>query len=249
MLKLLLVDDEENVRDALVHIVEHFTSGYEVVGTCGDLPGAVGAIVRYQPDVVLLDIEIGKDSAFDIFTHFPKPGFKVIFITAYQQYAIQAFRFSAIDYLLKPVDPDLLEEALNKAKEVIDHEHLSDKIDALLHNVSSTTKKSKKIVLKTTDKIYVVNLEEVMYCEANRSYTTFFLSDKSKIVVSNTLGEYEDLFSDFDFIRIHQSYLLNINYIKRYEKTDGGNVILKDNTSLPVATRKKDHLFSVLKKL
>ncbi len=249
MLKLLIVDDEANVREALTHIVEHFTYGYKLVGTCSNLESAVEAIHHHKPDVVLLDIEIGKDNAFTIFNHFPRPTFKVIFITAYQHYAIQAFRISAIDYLLKPVDPDLLSEALGRAKEMIDQEHLSFKIDCLLQNVSSTSKKTKKVVLKTADKIHVVNLEEIMYCEAHRGYTTFYLTDKTRIVVSSTLGEYEDMFNAFDFIRIHQSYLLNIGYIKRYEKIDGGAVILKDNTSLPVATRKKDHLLEMLKNL
>jgi two-component system LytT family response regulator len=249
MLKLLIVDDEANVREALSHIILNFTHGYKLIGACADIAGAVKAINEGHPDIVLLDIEVGELNAFTIFNHFPKPAFKIIFITAYQDYAIQAFRFSAVDYLMKPVDPDLLIEALGRANEMIGQEQLSFKIDCLLYNVSSNSKKSKKVVLKTADKIHVVNLEEVMYCEAQRGYTTFFLSDKTHIVVSSTLGEYEELFYDFDFIRIHQSYLLNINYIKRYEKNDGGIVVLKDGFHLPVATRKKDHLLELLKKM
>lgn len=249
MLKLLLVDDEENAREAIKHMVKHFTQGFELVAACSNLPAAIKAITECNPDIVLLDIEIGENNAFTIFEHFPKPAFKIIFISAYQNYAIQAFRFSAVDYLLKPIDPTLLSEALNKSREIIDQEHLSYKIDSLLHNLSGTTKKSKKVVLKTANNIHVVELEDVMYCEAKRGYTTFHFADQTTIVVSNTLGEYEELFEEFDFIRIHQSYLLNINYIKRFEKNDGGAVVLKNNNSLPVATRKKDHLLSVLKKL
>lgn len=248
-LKLLIVDDEKNVREAIAHMVCNFMTGYELVGACADTSSAVKLINNFHPDIVLLDIELGNDNAFSLFEYFPNPEFKVIFITGYQQYAVKAFRFSAVDYLLKPVDPDLLEIALNKAKDIIHNERLTFKIDVLLQNLSGSDKKSKRIVLKTADKIHIVNLEDVMYCEANRGYTTFNLADKSNIVVSNTLGEYEELFNEFGFIRIHQSYLLNLSYLKRYDKSDGGSVILKDNTRVPVATRKKELLFEAISKM
>ena len=249
MLKILIVDDEENVRDAITHMVNNFMTGYEIVGTCSHPLSAIDAIMRLRPDIVLLDVEMGDENSFSILKHFTNPFFKVIFITGHSHYAVQAFRFSAIDYLLKPVDSDLLENALSKAGQMINQGQLSEKIDCLLQNLSSTARKDKKIVLKTSDKIHVVDLSEIMYCEAHKSYTTFYLSDKSNIVVSNTLGEYEALFSQYDFIRIHQSYLLNINYIKLYKKTDGGTVILKDSSSLPVASRKKEYLIDLLKKI
>ena len=249
MIKVLIVDDEENVREALSYIIRKFTTGYNLVDACGNIADCVKMINEVEPDIVLLDIEIGKENAFSLFNHFPKPKFKVIFITGHQQYAIKAFRFAAIDYLLKPIDPDLLENALNKARDLINNEGLSYKLDCLLQNLSTTNRKSKKVVLKTSDKIHVVNLEDVMYCEASRSYTTFYLADKTHILVSNTLGEYEDLFADFDFIRIHQSYLLNINYIKRYDKVEGGKVILKDNTPLPISARKKESFLDALKNI
>ena len=248
VLKLIIVDDEENVREALTQMLNKFTTGFEIVGVYDNLGTAVEAIAVHKPDIVLLDIELGKDNAFNIYNHYPRPAFKVIFITSYQQYAVQAFRFSAMDYLLKPVDPDLLITSLARAREDIDKDAISDKIDCLLANLS-TTKSLKKIVLKTEDNIHIVNLEDIMYCEAINSYTAFYCADKTKITVSNTLGEYEDMFNEFGFIRIHRSYLLNINYIKRYEKTDGGLVILKDNTNLPLSTRKKERFLEILKRL
>jgi two-component system LytT family response regulator len=157
--------------------------------------------------------------------NFPSPAFKVIFITAYQEYAIQAFRFSALDYLLKPVDPDLLSQALKKAHDAIDREKVSLKIESFLYNMDDLSKGKKKVILKTADNIHVVSMQDIMYCEADRSYTHFYLADKTRIMVSTTLGDYEEMFTEHGFLRIHQSYLLNVSYIKRYEKGEGGKAV------------------------
>jgi two-component system LytT family response regulator len=249
MTTILILDDEPHAREALSGIIKNYATDFEVVASCSDLTSAKAAITQHHPDIVLLDIEMGAEIGLDIITFFPHHSFKLIFITAHQNYAVNAFRLSAVDYLLKPVDPDMLVEALNKAKAAKDVEQLSSKLDHLLHNVALNGKKNKKVVLKTSDNIHVLNIEDIMYCKAERSYTKFYLADKNNILVSVALGEYERIFSDFNFIRIHQSYLLNMDYIKRYEKTDGGTIILKDGTCLPVAVRKKDHLISKLRTL
>ncbi len=249
MLKLILVDDEKNVREALSQILADYAPHVKLCQACASLAEALTAIDQHQPDVLFLDIEIGNENGFDIFKHYPKPNFKIIFITAYQGYAIQAFRFAALDYLLKPVNLKNLLEALEKANEAIDHRKTTLKIESFLHNLENTSKASKKVVLKTTDKMHVVNLHDIKYCEAERSYTTFYLSDQSKIVVSHNLGDYEEMFSAYDFFRIHKSFLLNLDYLKQFEKTDGGKVILKDGTNLPLSSRKKDELVEYLTKL
>jgi len=249
MLKVILVDDEENVREALSQLLELYHPEMRVCASCNSVTSAITAIKEYQPDILLLDIEIGNENGFAIFKQFPKPDFRVIFITAYQQYALQAFRFAVLDYLLKPIDPALLSEALKKAADLFDKEKISVKIDSFLHNISDLSKDSKKIVLKTSDNIHLVNLRDIIYCEADRSYTTFHLVDKSRILVSTTMGDYEEMFKDYRFFRIHQSFLLNLNYFKRYEKSEGGKAVLTDNTSLPVATRKKEQLLQRLANL
>ena len=249
MLKVLIVDDEENVREALAQMLNMYSEGTRLIGTCSNIAAAIKAIRESKPDILLLDIEIGEESGFDIFKHFPNPEFKVIFITAYQQYAVQAFRFAALDYLLKPVDPDHLIEALKKAFDAVDREKFSLKIDSFIHNVGAMTSRSKKIVLRTADNMHVVNLNDIMYCESDRSYTTFYLADKTRVMVSQTLGDYEDMFNDYGFIRIHKSHLVNLQFIKRYEKGDGGQLVLNDNTCLPVATRKKEQLLGLLANL
>lgn len=249
MLKVLLVDDEENVSESISELLRLNHPDVKLCATCPSVSAAVSAVKHYQPDVILLDIELGTENGFDIFKHFPEPDFKIICITAHQEYAVKAFRLSALDYLLKPIDPNLLAEALKKASDAFDREKISLKVDSFLHNVGQLTKDSKKIVLKTTENVHLVNLSDILYCEADRGYTNFYLIDKSKILVSHTMGDYEDLFYEYGFFRIHQSYLLNLNYFKRYEKADGGRAILKDNTSLPVATRKKDQLLARLANL
>jgi two-component system LytT family response regulator len=249
MLKVLIADDEENVREALAQIITSYGSAIEIVAASDGVESTVKAIHQHKPDVILLDIQMKDGTGFDVLKHFPFPQFKIIFITAYQEYAVQAFRFSALDYLLKPVDPDLLIETLKKTADIIDREKISLKIDSFLYNMNSLSKGAKKVILKTSENIHVVNMQDIMYCEAERSYTNFYMNDATRILVSSTLGHYEEIFEGYGFLRIHQSYLLNINYIKRYRKGDGGNVILTNSTSLPVATRKKDQLLQLLAKL
>lgn len=246
MIKLLIADDESNVREALASLVKLYCPDAHVVGAADSVSATVRMIGELQPDIVLLDIEMKEGTGFDVLKQFPAPGFKVIFITAYQHYAVQAFRFAALDYLLKPVDPDQLVQSLKKAQETIGREKLSLKIDSFLSNMDG--KQGKKVVLKTADSIHVVNLQDILYCEADRSYTIFYLADKSRILVSNTLGQYEEMFGDYSFMRVHQSYLVNVDCIRRYEKSDG-KIILTGDISLPVATRKKDQLMQLLSKL
>jgi two-component system LytT family response regulator len=196
----------------------------------------------------LLDIEMKDGNGFEVFKHFLSPSFKTIFVTAYQQYSFEAFRFSAIDYLLKPVDPDQLINAVNKAQDHIDKENLSVKIETFLHNMEHAAK-GKKIILKTLESIHIVNISDIVYCEANEGYTMFYLSDRTKILVSRTLREFDEMLADHSFARIHQTFLVNINCIKRYEKGDGGQVVLSNDNCLPVSVRKKEQLMKLLAKL
>lgn len=249
MERVIIVDDEQHVREAIAGIITSYIPGFEVAAMCSDLRSAKEMILKEHPDIVLMDVEIGDELGLDITAQFPYHTFKLIFITAHPDYAVNAFRLNAVDYILKPVDPDLLAEAMHKAKAACDIGRLAAKLDHVLQTAALSSKRSKKVVLKTSDNIHVLNIEEIMYCKAERSYTRFYLADKNMILVSVALGEYENSFGDFDFIRIHQSYLLNLDYIKRYEKSDGGSVVLKDGTSLPVAIRKRDHLFSILQRL
>jgi two-component system LytT family response regulator len=249
MTKLVIADDEQNVREALAQMLKLYCPDVNVVASTDSVSETVKAISNHQPDIVLLDIEMKEGSGFDVLKKFASPKFKIIFITAYQQYAIQAFRFSALDYILKPVDPDLLVQAIQKAEDIIDREKITLKIDSFMFNMDNVSRGMKKIVLKTSENIHIVNLQDILYCEADRSYTNFYLTDKSRIIVSTTLGIYEEMFEEYGFLRVHTSYLVNSNSIKRYEKGEGGKVVLSNGVSLPVATRKKEHLMQLLSKL
>jgi two-component system LytT family response regulator len=248
-MKLIIIDDESHAREALSLMVELYYPEASVTATFAGIQKAVETIRNTKPDVLLLDMEIGEERGSDILKYFPRPTFKVIFITAYQHYALEAFRCAALDYLLKPVDPDLLVSALDKAADLTGLENLAGKIDIFLSNTSGSDKNTKRLALKTADDIHIVNIRDIMYCEADHSYTIFHLADDTRIMVSNTLGDYEDMLNSFGFVRIHKSYLLNMDYLSRYEKADGGNAILKNNTSLPVSIRKRDQFIQSLSRL
>lgn len=248
MLKILIADDVKNVRESIAKKVSSHCTNVQIIGEAESVETCIKAIQQHKPDIILLDIEMQDGTGFDVLKQFPTPSFKVIFVTAYEQYSLNAFRFSALDYLLKPVDTEALIASINKAADHIDREKLSLKIDSFLHNMQSN-KGPKKVVLKTSDSIHIVNLSDVIHCEASSGYTTFYMADKTRVVVTRPLADYDEMFSEHNFVRIHQSFLVNINFIKRYEKGDGGNVVLTNETILPVATRKKEQLMQVLSKL
>lgn len=248
MFKVVIADDVQDIRESLEKMLSAYCPEAQVVASADGVSSAVAAIKKHSPDVVLLDVEMKDGTGFDVLRQFPMARFKVIFVTAYQQYSLDAFRFSALDYLLKPVDPDLLVQAVNKAADVLDREKLALKIDSFLHNMQETTKGQKKIVLRTIDNIYVVPVNEIVYCEADQSYTTFHLHDRSRIVVTRSLSEFDELLAPYQFVRIHQSFLVNVAFIKRLNKADN-TLLLSDGAVLPVSVRKKDQLLQVLASL
>jgi len=206
-------------------------------------------IVANEPELVFLDVEMGDGTGFDLLKLFPNPTFQVIFVTAHDKFAVQAFRFSAIDFLLKPVDADELIASIEKAEKERAKNNLNAKFDVLLHNFQTREKHSKRIVLKTMDNLYLVFVKDIMWCEADKNYTTFFLNDGRKILISKNLKEYEDMFADYAFYRTHNSFLVNMDYVDRIDKKDGGIVVMKNKTELPISVRKKEQLLTLLEKL
>ena len=242
MLKIVLVDDELSVQQSLKRLLELYLPGAQAVAACGTIEDAVQNIKELKPDVVLLDIGLAGQSGFDLFNHFIHPPFKVIFVTAHREHAIEAFRFAAVDYILKPVNPLHLQEALERATKALDNEKLNLKLESLIHNLNIKTGESKKIVLKTVEQMHVLLIKDIVYCQADRNYTNFHLKDKSRIMVSHGIADYEDMLEPSGFMRVHHSYLVNLEAVKRFEKTDGGHLVLTDGSSIPVATRRKDAL-------
>ncbi len=225
-----------------------YSEKIRILGTASDVSSGYNLIKSTSPDIVFLDIKMPGGTGFQLLRNFKSVDFRVIFITAYEHYAVQAFRFSALDYLLKPIDPDLLTQTLENAKDVLDRENLVLKLKALEENIQLNDK-PKKIIFKTADSIYLKNTDEIICLNSDGSYTEVMLTDGSRLVVSKSLKDIDDMLCDFGFIRIHKSHTININHLVRFIKADGGSVIMKNGVQLPVSQRKKEFLINKLEKL
>lgn len=249
LLKILIVDDEQPVREALSGLVAAFCENVEVVGEASGTQAGIDAIRKLQPDVVLLDIDLQDGTGFDVIRHFQPLHFKVIFITTYQEYALQAFRFSAVDYLLKPADPDLLAEAIRKARTLIGHEQTDRKLHTLMHNLEQVSGQHRKIVLNTQEAMHVVPVGDIVKLEADRNYTRFFILHQKPLLVSGSLIDYEEMLHSSGFFRSHHSHLVNLSFVERYEKRDGGRLVMKDGSEALVSVRRKDELVTALNRI
>lgn len=250
-MKVVIIDDENRTRNLIRKMVESF--GLDV--TCNaegqDLKSGLKVIQEEDPDIVLLDIQMPDGSGFDLLNLVENKRFKVIFITAHEEFAIKAIKFSAFDYILKPIDADELEKTLKKAITEIKEENqftINDtQYAALSQNI--IPKQKQRLVLKTQESIYVVDLKDIIRCEADRNYTSFYLHNKTKILVSKTLKEYDLMLSPFNFLRVQQSHLINLDYVDRYDKGQGGAVVMKDGSQVPLSQSKREIFFSILEQL
>ena len=218
----------------------------QILGEASGVESGYELVQRHQPDLVFLDIEMDDGSGMDLLKSLPKRKFQLIFITAFNQYAVEAFRLSAIDYLLKPIDPDDLAEAVHKAQQAQNQAELTAKISTLLVNLDATSPRKKKIVLKDSDNIHFVSIEDIIYCRADGSYTRFYFQSQPELLVSRHLKAYEQILAPYPFFRIHHTYLVNLQYALRFEKSDGGILVLKSGERLPVSNRKRDQLLRLL---
>lgn len=249
-LNVLIIDDEELSRDTIAAIVRQYCDHTRVVGEAGSVKEGLKAIRELKPDVILLDIQLGDGSGFELLRMAEPVQAFVIFITAYEEYAIKAFKTAALDYLLKPVDIGELQSAIQKAKDQKQRSSIETQLNILLTNFNQVSAvNSQKIVLKTNEQIHILSSNEIMHIEAEGNYTQFYLVNRKTILVSKTLKDYEEILDKSIFVRIHQSHIVNMSYASRFDKRNGGFLILKDNTSLPVSTRKKDDLIQYLEGL
>ncbi len=247
MKKILIIDDEKPTRDFIRHILESFKVNAQIFTDGENVETGIKAIEEIQPDLVLLDIQMPDGNGFDVLTRAQYKNFEVIFITAFQEFAIQAIKFSALDYILKPIDMEELQIAVNKALDSIHQKTSESQFQALQNNIQPSQKR--KIVLKTLESIHIVDIENIIRCEADKNYTSFFLADGKRILVSKTLKDYDLLLTGHNFFRVQQSHLININFIERYDKHDGGYVVMKDGASVPLSPAKKDQFFQLIENL
>jgi two-component system LytT family response regulator len=238
MLKSVIVDDEPKSRENLRIVLTDFVSNVSVEALCATIDEAITAIHSIKPDIVFLDIEMQQETGFDLLNRLHDIDFEVIFITAYSEYAIKAIKFSAIDYLLKPIDIEELKVAVQRVAQKREG-RTSKRLQILRDNLSTTQKDKLKIALPTAHGMIFTGIENILYCEASSNYTVLYTADGKEYVASKTLKEYEDLLTDHNFFRIHHSYLVNIGAIKKYVKGDGGHVVLKNDVSLDVSKRKR----------
>ncbi|MEM7375671.1 MAG: LytTR family DNA-binding domain-containing protein [Bacteroidota bacterium] len=242
MLKAVLVEDEKNSQELIKDLINEYCEGIEVVGIGGSVAEGLSVIAEHKPDILFLDIELPDGDGFQILEQTEYKDFEVIFTTAYDQYAMKAFKFSATDYLLKPVDIDELQSAVERVKTKANNEPESDqseKLSVLIQNIRQINQPLKRIVLPTSNGFTVVNPEDIIRCESDRNYTFIFLKDKRRILVSRTIKEYDEMLTDYNFFRIHQSHLINLHYLKNYTRGRGGYVELTDGTTLDVSARRK----------
>jgi len=247
MINILIIDDEEDIREILSDIININFNDIRIVGFGKDVKSGIIAIEKHKPDIILLDINLPDGTGFDLLSKIETESynFNVIFITAFEEYAIKAFKFCAIDYLLKPIDTEELLNAIKKCRILLKDE-LKNKVEAYSYNTKGQFS-NKKLILKTQNNIQIVNLQDIIRCQSDNSYTTFYTTDNRTIIVSQSLKEYEELLQDYNFFRIHQSHLINIAFVLSYEKIGGGVVLMQDQSSIPVSFRKKEAFLKILK--
>lgn len=248
MYKVILIDDEKKVQDSLNYILENFSKDVEVVGTAYNVETGVEIIKTLQPDIVFLDIEMPDGTGFDLLQQFSKIKFSLIFCTGHNGFAIKAFKYNAIDYVLKPFDIEDVIVAVEKAKENFNLKQKDVTIKQLLE-YNGSEKKAEKILLKTSTDVFIVQISDIYNCESEKGYTTFKFEGEKKITVSKNLKEYEDLLKKHNFIKTHQSHLVNLNFVERYIKKNGGYVVMKNGREIPISTRKKESFMFALEKI
>jgi two-component system, LytTR family, response regulator len=242
MLKCIIVDDEFKSRESLKAIIEKFCENITVLQLCQNGDEAIEAINTSKPDIVFLDIQLQKETGFDILERLDKIEFELIFTTAYSEFAIKAFKFSAIDYLLKPIDINDLKAAIEKARKRVAG-NINERIAHLGQNLKGNTFKHSRLAVPTNDGLVFLNVDQILYCEATGNYTNIHMDDGRKFVVSRTLKEYENLLEEQDFFRIHNSFLINLNCLKKYIRGEGGQVVMNNDQALDVSkSRKKSFL-------
>jgi two-component system, LytTR family, response regulator len=249
MIKAIIVDDELGARESLSKMLEKNCKQVEVVAKVDSMLAAFEAITNKEPDLVFLDIEMPNGNAFDLLEKFKTINFNIIFTTAYDHYAIKAIKFSAVDYILKPIDPEELIMAV-KRFEVKKNEAatLDKQFKTLLSNVKPDNK-LKKVGIPDGDGLLFINLSDIIRCDSDGNYTFFILASGKKIIASRTLGEYEQMFCDDNFFRIHRSHLINLEHVKKYIKGEGGYVVMSDGSQVEVSRRNKTDFLEKLSHL
>ena len=244
-MKAIIVDDDSRVANIITKLIETDFDDIVVVASAEDIETGIRCIKEHKPDLLFLDINLPDGTGFDLLKNLGHIDFKIIFITAFGEYALQAIKFSALDYILKPIDIEELTKAVEKAREIIHLEEEQLKVNTLLENFEEK-RNLRRIVLHTSECLHYVNLDEIIRCEADNNYTFFYLTNDRKILVSKTLKEFAELLKESGFLRVHQSHLINSLYVDRFVKSDGGYLLMKDNSNVPVSMSNRQQILKAL---
>jgi two-component system LytT family response regulator len=247
-IRSIIIDDEPNNIENLQAILHKYCAEVEVIAIANSADDGIAAIKTHQPDLLFLDIQMPEKSGFDVLKAFTQIYFEIIFITAYDQYGIQAIKFSALDYLLKPIDINELKLSVDKARHKIAAKQKNNNIENLLEYIKSGHQAPPKIALPTLQEIMYVKVSDIVRCEASNNYTLFYLQSGENILVCKTLKEFAELLKPYNFVRTHQSHLINLYFVKSYLKEDGGSLFLNDRTKIPISRQNRDLVKDALSK-
>ena len=245
-LKGVIVDDDKKSSELIYNIITSHFSEIELK-TAHNVASGIKLINTFNPDIAFLDIDMPDGTGFDILKNIFNINFKIIFITGHEEHAVKAIKYSALDYILKPVIANELVKSVKNAVTQINKTNEQIKIETLLQNI--TQKKNKKIILNTSDNIYILDTDDIIYCKSDNNYTIFHTTDNKRITTSKTLKEYENILPEEFFVRVHRSFIVNSKQISKISKKNSGTIIMKDNSEIPYSVKKKDQLLSVLKNL
>lgn len=243
-----IIDDEFQSRNFLHRMLQEYFPEMEIVGEASSVKEGLQGIKQYKPDIVFLDIQMQDGTGFDLLGRLPEIDFAIVFVTAYDQYAIKAFRFNAIDYLLKPIVSEELIEAVNKVKQRIVSSKTDSKklVDQLYQDIQNPKKVHDKIAISTLEGFIIVPINEIIYCQANSNYTRFYLNDKRSILSSYTLKQYDEMLTAQSFFRAHRSYLINMAHVKMYKKGEGGEVVMSNGDEIELSRTHKAEFLHLL---
>jgi two-component system LytT family response regulator len=248
MIRCILVDDEKNALEMMEWLIRTYCPDVEIVAMCNSAEQGIAAINTHKPDVVFLDIEMPRMNGFDMLEQFDKLFFDVVFCTAYDQFAIKAFKYSALNYLLKPIDPDDLKSTVSR---IAERKSIPtrEQFELLLQSIAQPAKTTpQRIALTTADGMIFVPTQDIVYCEAESNYTKVVLSSGKKIVVSKVLKDIDEALSGPDFCRVHSSFLINVNRIKKYVRGDGGYLIMDDDANISISRNRRQEFMELFSK-
>ena len=244
LIQAVLIDDEDNSLEALSILLEKYCPDVEIIGTGQSVEEAVETIDNLQPELVFLDIALPDGQGFEVLEQVSHKNFEVVFTTAYDQYALTAFEFSALDYILKPINAEKLQQSVKRYQEIKGDREISGRVSVLKESLNNV---NERIILTSMDGFEVYKIADIIRCEANGSYTTFFIKGGIKVVTSKTLNNFEKLLSDQPFARVHSKHLVNLEFIKRYISGRGGYVVFEDGSQVDVSERKKKEFIRLMK--